>query len=170
MQKREAILSGERVLLAEMTEEDQPIFYEWRVKHPELLLLIRDRGEVTLEAQKTWFQRSKMEDRKMFSILTTDTRELIGHGGLVDIEKERRVAQLRITIGNPAFWGKGFGTEASALMMRYGFETLGCTSLWLRVPIDNERALKSYAKLGFMEEGREEFEGEEFLKMSLKKG
>lgn len=106
----------------------------------------------------------------MFSIVLKENSALIGHGGFVDIEQEKDEAQFRITIGNPNYWGKGFGTEASSLIVQYGFDVLEFSSIWLRVPIDNERAEKSYRKLGFIELGKEEFGGEEFIKMVRKRG
>jgi RimJ/RimL family protein N-acetyltransferase len=103
----------------------------------------------------------------MFSIFARENLELIGHGGLVDIDEKRKNGQLRTTIGNPAFWGKGYGTEATTLIVAYGFGDLALGNIWLRVAEDNVRAIRSYIKVGFREEGREEFQGEEFLRMSL---
>ena len=175
MQERQIVLSGEKIFIAEMREEDQEQFYAWRRDQPELMKLVRDSGIPTLEGQKAWFKRSQEPDRRMFSIILQESGELIGHqpssasvglrptsggqegdemlighGGFVDIDTKEKTGQFRITIGNPVYWGKGFGTEASGLIVQYGFQTLGFQSIWLRVSLDNERAQKSYRKLGFL--------------------
>ncbi len=150
-----------------MLAGDQPIFHGWRVKHPEILHLVRDFSAPSLEAQNAWFERSSEPDRRMFSILARENLELIGHGGLVDIDEKRKSGQLRTTIGNPAFWGKGYGTEATTLIVAYGFGDLALGNIWLLVAEDNVRAIRSYTKVGFREEGREEFQGEEFLRMGV---
>lgn len=167
MAERRIVRRGEHVLLGEMLVEDQKQFNQWRVDHPELLRLIRDFSEPTIANQMQWFQRCKEADRRMFSILMTASGELIGNGGLVDIDTHGRTAQLRMTIGNPAFWGKGYGTEATRLIIASGFDGLGLISIWLRVTHNNARARASYAKIGFREEGEEEFQGEKFLKMRV---
>lgn len=167
MAERRIVRRGEQVLLGEMLVEDQKQFHQWRIESPELLRLIRDFSQPTIASQMQWFKRCKEADRRMFSILTKSGEELIGNGGLVDIDTREHTAQLRMTIGNPAFWGKGYGTEANRLIIAVGFDQLGLTSIWLRVTHDNARARSSYVKIGFREEGTEEFQGETFLKMRI---
>lgn len=49
--------------------------------------------------------------------------------------------------------GQGRGTEATQLMVRYGFEELGLHKIELRVWSYNQRAIRSYTKAGFVIEG-----------------
>ena len=57
-------------------------------------------------------------------------------------------------IGEKNYWGQGFGTETTSLMLELGFNTLNLQRITLRVFADNERARNVYRKLGFVEEGR----------------
>ena len=148
MPDRHILLEGKKVALAEMTEADQPFFQEWHAGNPELRALIDDNSVPTMEDQMRWFVRSKESDRKMFSLVTSEG-ELIGHGGFVDIDEKNKSAHLRITIGNSDYWGKGLGTEATQLIVQYGFEEMQLSFVWLRVLASNERAVKSYTKVGF---------------------
>ena len=50
------------------------------------------------------------------------------------------------------YLGKGYGTEAAELRIEYAFEFIGLHKLMLRVYADNERAIKSYEKAGFLKE------------------
>ena len=62
-------------------------------------------------------------------------------------------ANLVIFIGDDSSLGRGIGTEAAKLMIHYGFNELGLHKIFLRVLADNERAIKSYEKVGFTKEG-----------------
>jgi RimJ/RimL family protein N-acetyltransferase len=159
MADRERIQKGEKVSLAQMTEDDQSSFQKWHAGNPELRALIDDNSVPTMEDQLRWFERTKEPDRKMFSLITIDN-ELIGHAGFVEIDPHS--GHLRITIGNSEYWGRGMGTEAVQLLLKQGFEVMGFSYIWLRVLGSNERALKSYAKVGFKrwKEGETEEEKE----------
>lgn len=149
------IINGERVALRPMTDADQDSFCAW-MQNEELRQLIDDRRVPTMEDQRKWFTRSQQPDRAIFSIVTLPEGTLIGNGGLVDIEREKHAAQLRITIGNPDAWGKGYGTEAVALIIRHALTNLGLTEIWLKVLPENVRAIKTYEKNGFMHDGTDE--------------
>jgi diamine N-acetyltransferase len=49
---------------------------------------------------------------------------------------------------------RGLGTEAVDLLVAYAFRDLGLRRVWLDVLADNPRAIASYRKSGFVEEGR----------------
>ncbi|MCF7815351.1 MAG: GNAT family N-acetyltransferase, partial [Candidatus Cloacimonetes bacterium] len=59
-----------------------------------------------------------------------------------------------IFIGNKNYWGKGYGSEALSLLLDYGFNILNLNNIMLETFSFNERALKSYKKVGFKEIGR----------------
>ena len=51
-------------------------------------------------------------------------------------------------------WGKGYGTEATRLMVAHAFETLNLNRVWLTVYEYNPRGVRAYEKAGFRLEGR----------------
>ena len=59
-----------------------------------------------------------------------------------------------ITIGDKAYWGRGYGREAVWLLVEYGFTKLNLRRIYLRVHGRNERAIRAYRACGFIEEGR----------------
>ncbi|MFA5799506.1 MAG: GNAT family N-acetyltransferase, partial [Candidatus Peribacteraceae bacterium] len=125
MSERAIILQGERVALAEMTETDQPHFQRWLSGNVKLRELIDDHHIPTMEDQWKWFRRIQEPDRKFFSLVTVPDGRLIGNAGFVDIDEKEKKAVMRITIGNPEFLGKGLGSEATALLVRYAFTNTG---------------------------------------------
>jgi diamine N-acetyltransferase len=63
-------------------------------------------------------------------------------------------AEVTRNLGEKSAWDKGYGTEATRLMVRYAFDTLNLNRVWLHVYEDNEHALHVYPKVGFRIEGR----------------
>lgn len=78
----------------------------------------------------------------------------IGSCGLHGASPENRMADLGIMVGEKAYWSKGYGTDAVATLVRFGFEEMNLNRIALDVYDFNERAQASYRKSGFVEEGR----------------
>jgi RimJ/RimL family protein N-acetyltransferase len=63
---------------------------------------------------------------------------------------------LGITVGDKAYWGKGYGREAIRLLLRYAFHYQNFHKVWLSVHGANERAQRAYRDPAvFVEEGRQ---------------
>jgi RimJ/RimL family protein N-acetyltransferase len=77
----------------------------------------------------------------------------IGWIDLKNIDKMNKHAELGIAIGNKDYWGKAYGLSGMREMLTWGFNELGLNKIWLRVEIDNEKAIRSYKKIGYVEEG-----------------
>ncbi len=60
---------------------------------------------------------------------------------------------MGIAIGDKSYWGKGYVIAAMHEMLKYGFFELSLNKIWLRVEIDNEKAISSYIKASYVEEG-----------------
>ena len=95
----------------------------------------------------------KDEQTVVLGIVVKETDLLIGSAGLHQIHFKDRHAEFGILIGEKSAWGKGYGTEVTALMTGYGFATLNLNRVWLRVHEDNQRGIKAYEKVGFKREG-----------------
>ena len=92
------------------------------------------------------------ETHKVFAIETM-AREYAGGIDLRVIDQIDRRAEVGIVIGVKDFWGRGYGTEAMRLMLRFAFGRLNLNRVSLRVFDYNQRAIKSYEKCGFIKEG-----------------
>jgi RimJ/RimL family protein N-acetyltransferase len=73
---------------------------------------------------------------------------LIGRISLREIDTRKAHARLGITFGAP-YIGQGLGTEALALFLDYYFTDLGFEAMLLDVAAPNQRAVRSYERLGF---------------------
>jgi RimJ/RimL family protein N-acetyltransferase len=106
-----------------------------------------------LETQE-WIQQciNKTNGYEQKAILS-ENGEHIGWVDLKNIDRMNKHAELGIAIGNKRYWGKGYGLAAMKEMLRFGFTKLQLNKIWLRVEIDNEKAIKSYKRAGYTEEG-----------------
>ena len=82
------------------------------------------------------------------------TDRLIGTCAFSQLDGDNGSALYHITIGEKEVWGRGFGTEATQLMLDHAFSRLGLHRVGLSVFSFNERAIRSYEKVGFVVEGR----------------
>jgi RimJ/RimL family protein N-acetyltransferase len=100
-----------------------------------------------------WF--SKEENQNLFVIRALEEDKPIGFVGLDGFNWVAGDAWVGIGIGEPEYWGRGYGTEAMKLVLGYGFRELNLHRVSLCVFEYNQRGYKSYLKAGFVEEGRE---------------
>jgi RimJ/RimL family protein N-acetyltransferase len=89
-----------------------------------------------------------------FIIYDRATDTPIGGISLRNLDLAIGVGEMGISIGRKDYWGKGFGTEAISLILDYGFTVLGLHNIMLETYAYNERAMRSYLKIGFREFGR----------------
>jgi RimJ/RimL family protein N-acetyltransferase len=105
---------------------------------------------------KEWFEGGLEKDDPCdytFLVHTLKDDKLIGFFGLW-VNWNNGEAWIGIGIGESEFWGKGYGTDAMRLALRYAFHELNLRRVTLGVFEYNERAQKSYLKAGFVHEGR----------------
>lgn len=86
-----------------------------------------------------------------FAIHERKTKRLLGTTALTDKMKTANgdSALFRIVIGEKDAWGRGYGTEATRLVIEEAIEVLGFAEVRLEVFGHNERALKAYERVGF---------------------
>lgn len=89
--------------------------------------------------------------RAGFSVETLD-EELIGHVAFSGADVRNRCATYGNFIG-PDHQSRGLGTEATRLMVDFGFRELGLHRIELSVNADNDRGIAAYRRAGFEQEG-----------------
>lgn len=150
------ILTGEKVTLVPFeTERDSKIFAGWRNNSEYLRLMDGDIAlQFSIESIKKWIEENELSDKFAFFIIKSITNdEVIGEIGLSGFQGKHCNAFVGISIGEPENWGKGFGTDAMRIMLKYGFGILNLNHISLTVFEYNQRGVRSYEKAGFTLEG-----------------
>jgi len=110
------------------------------------------------KVNEKWLDDSLLNERNdnfLFGIRLLSDDRLVGAIGLGGIDWNNRSSYVGIGIGEQVDWGKGYGTDAMRLVLGYAFRELNLHRISLNVFEYNPRAVASYLKAGFMEEGRE---------------
>lgn len=106
---------------------------------------------------KAWIEKATEDGfnpaRYFFSIRALEDDKLIGFISLW-FDLIHREVWVGIGIGEREYWGKGCGTDAMKLGVRYAFMELGAQRVSLGVHEYNPRAQRAYEKAGFHLEGR----------------
>lgn len=151
------LLSDDEIGLHPFSEDDSRQYLEW-VNQEELTSLMGRCLPVTEAEHLLWYQDLvRNPNSVIFSIKTVPEQRYLGNVWLHNIHWINRNAELRILLGDMR--GRGFGTRACKLLLRFAFQKLGLHKVYLYVSTANPRACRSFEKVGFAEEGmlRDEF-------------
>lgn len=150
------VLVGERILLRPVSRQDATLEYVSWLNDPETTRYMESgRRQESIESITEYIARyENREDVRFMAIVLKDRSRHVGNLKLEPINWTHRNAVLGIMIGDPRVRGKGIGTEAILLMLRYAFDDLKLHRISLGVTADNRPAIKCYQEVGFKEEGR----------------
>ncbi|MEW9520156.1 GNAT family N-acetyltransferase [Streptomyces tubercidicus] len=87
-----------------------------------------------------------------FSAVELDSGTLIGAAELWSIDNHNRSAHIGLGL-LPSSRGKGYGTDAVAVLCHYGFVVRGLQRLQIETLSDNAAMLRSAERNGFVREG-----------------
>lgn len=119
----------------------------------EVRRLTGSHGEVDEERAREWLRtRQDQTDRLDLAVVDRTNGACVGEAVLNGWDPDNRSCGFRILIG-PAGRDRGLGTEATQLIVGYGFEELGLHRISLEVYAFNPRARRAYEKVGFVAEG-----------------
>ncbi len=107
----------------------------------------------TREGHENWI-RTMIETGKVVQMMICDLRggRPLGSVYIRDIDRQHNKAEYGIFIGEPSARGRGVGTAAARLMLRYCFQEEKLHRIYLRAFSDNLQAIRSYEKAGFVRE------------------
>jgi RimJ/RimL family protein N-acetyltransferase len=153
------LFRGELVrLTAEAPEDLAAAFARWNRDTEYARLLDLDPMHMwSAKKMKEYIEKDMEKDRPeeyFFQVRVLAEDKLIGFVGLFPIW-EHGNAWVGIGLGERDYWGRGFGTDAMRLILRYGFMELGLHRVTLDVFEYNPRAIRSYEKAGFRVEGHQ---------------
>ena len=116
-------------------------------------LIARGRIPMTAERQQAWLDRALTWSEPIFTVYLLKDMRPIGTTNLYEIDNDHQRCEFGIVIGERDAWGKGYGTEATRLMLQYAFDVLGMRNVSLTVHADNTRGIRAYERAGFRRSG-----------------
>ena len=106
------------------------------------------------EEEEKWYQElsAKNPERYSFAIERISDEQYIGGCGINNLDWKNSVATVGIFLGKP-FLSQGYGTDAMRVLVNFIFLEMNIHKTMLHVYAFNDRAIKSYQKVGFKIEG-----------------
>lgn len=148
------LLRGDLVRLARIREADYAAIARWSEDMEYQRLLRRsmvypgDEGGI-----RDWLAKVDEYEFAPFGIRALSDDRLVGMLALKDIFWQARNCSFFISIGDAADRGKGYGTDAVRVMLKYAFWEMNMHRVGLEVMSYNDAGKRSYEKVGFTPEG-----------------
>ena len=145
---------GDRVALGPLERAHMQLFQRWINDLSTQRSGVEHRGPRTLESLLARHEEGdRAPDQAWFLIYATADWQPVGFTGLRDIDYRTRSALFAITVA-PGQRDAGYGTEATRLVLDFGFTALELHNIMLTVAGFNRRGQRAYEKAGFREFGR----------------
>jgi len=150
------VLRGERVLLRALERAEVEETAAWELD-PATWQLVDDEPYVpktTADVVKAYDEgRHYRADAKRVPFAVDVDGAVVGGIALWGVDLHSRRAHLGISLA-PHARGRGLGTDAVRVLLRYAFSVRGLHRVQLEALADNANALACYRRAGFVEEGR----------------
>jgi RimJ/RimL family protein N-acetyltransferase len=157
------LFEGNSIRLASIDREKDPEIESRWTHDPDYLRMLgtspaRPLSPAKVKKNYEDIEKRMDEDKNLF-YFTIRTREengpLIGFAELSRVEWTHGNAQVRLGIGERGARGRGHGTEALGLLLRYAFDELNLHRLTAVIPDYNRAARSLFERMGFVEEVRQ---------------
>ncbi len=145
-------LRGKKTILRPLEESDLPLLTRW-INDRKVTRFLKARMPIMLIAEKKWFDKLPDNDENVVLMITTLSGKPIGVMGIHRINWIDRTATTGAFIGEKAYWGKGYGTDAKMHLLEFAFNTLGLRKMCSKVYDFNARSLAYSKRCGYRQEG-----------------
>ena len=151
------LLRGDRVWLRPLEERDLPA-YVAGMNDAEVGGMAGYKWPLSVAQATAWLQRTQEQSRSgelgfFFAVCEVGADQFIGTVWLKGVNLVDGNAELAIFMDRDHI-GSGYGTDAQRALLAFAFKNLGLQRVWLTAYAANERAIRSYERLGFQHEGR----------------
>ncbi len=140
------ILWGKKVSVRSMLKEDVEKMLHWSL-HDDLLFYDYNFPYMDIEERNQWFELKTKGQKRCFSVFDKQG-QMVGYMSLRNVNRFFKRSELGIVF-DPGEVSKGYGSDAINTLLKWYFKDLGYRKMILTVAAYNERAIKSYKKVGF---------------------
>ncbi len=152
---KQATLSTARLRLEPLSEQHFAGIFA-ALQNPETNRLTGTHATFTPEVVKDFLTAlPSRDDRADWAIIRQSDNVFLGEVVLNDLDTNNQSMNFRIALAHPAFFGQGYGTQATRAVIDYGLDMVQLHRISLGVFAFNPRAQRVYEKCGFVQEGIE---------------
>jgi len=152
-QQDDLFISGKKIYLRSYQPGDEVMIARLE-NHPDPRATLFYALPTTVEQQRQKMERLLADPGAIvLTICAKESGEAVGQTSLLRIDWIGRMAIFYIGIADKSNWSKGYGSEATQLMLEYAFDTLNLNRVQLHVAVENEAAVSVYKRCGFSIEG-----------------
>ncbi|XP_077297749.1 microtubule-associated Nat9 [Arctopsyche grandis] len=152
-------LIGSKVILVPYEEHHVPKYHAW-MQSEELQSLTASEPlsiEQEYEMQRSWrIDEDKCTfiilDKSIFEETHNEINSMIGDTNLFISADDPAKAEVEIMVAEPSARKKGFGREATTMMMLYGIENLRLKTFEVKISLDNTISINMFKQFDFREE------------------
>jgi ribosomal-protein-alanine N-acetyltransferase len=165
------LMASPRLQLRQFMPEDVGHVYKG-LSHPEVIRYygVSYRTLEETETQMQWFRELESSGTgTWWAIWSADGKNFMGAAGFNNLCREHCKAELGFWL-LPAYWGKGFITEALNIIIPYGFDQLQLHRIEAFVETGNTSSCQALLRQGFCQEGTMqdcEIKNEKFISLHV---
>ncbi len=149
------VLQSTRLILRAVDASDlNQTYLEW-LNDPEINRFLETRFiPQSVEALRSYWQNHHHDNSSpWFAITLLDSKKHIGNIKIGPIHWLHRTADISLFIGEKSCWGKGYASEAIALIRDWAFQELDLQKLSAGIYSGNIGSRRAFEKCGFELEG-----------------
>lgn len=148
-------INGNQVDLVPFNAKYSELYCKW-MNDPQVRKFFRGPFPVILDHWKKRYESQQQDTNReivRFTIIHKNDNIPIGIIGLNRINWVNQWANAFIYIGEVKYWGREIATEATRLLLKYGFEELNLNKISGTVAVENIASWKIAEKVGFKLDG-----------------
>lgn len=137
------------VTLCAMTREMCHAFYKDFQNDPAIFMDMGQYREYEYSPERVdrYFDEQQIPSRRLFAIMVCG--QIVGECKLKYIDNEKKECSMGIHLQDDCVKGKGYGTQAERLLLKYAFEELGMAAVNADAVQKNARSQYVLEKVGF---------------------
>ncbi len=140
------ILWGDKVSVRSMQLEDVEKMLHWSL-HEDRLFYDYNFPYMDIDEREQWFELKTKGHKRCFSVFNTQG-EMVGYISFRNVNIFLKCSELGIVF-DPGQVSNGYGTDAIKTLLKWYFNDFKYKKMILTVAAYNDRAIKSYQKVGF---------------------
>ena len=142
----------DEIILRLVEKRDLEAILDWR-NRDDARVWFKTSGKLSLESHQSWFDNYLQRDDDFFFLIEAGDQS-VGQCAIYGIDHKTGAAEIGRFLAAPNWTGKGYIRRSCSALVRFGFEALDLSYLFLEVMERNVRAIDIYKRCGFREESR----------------